>query len=279
MTEHASYLSLLEESFPGIKNTITHCKKLGFPWESGKLFIKKEKNIDISHVGFFECSVLIENQYHKIGALHAICTKSTHQGQGLASQLIKEALSWAKLRSECVILFTDIPIFYEKLSFQRIQEYRFHLNLKHPKGSTSLTAMTTPKDDSLFLHCFQNRAPLSNRFWIKDNGLIASFNALFSTYPHYKYLYYSEKINGFISWFIEDKTLHLLDIIASQIPSLDQILDHLPTPIEKIYFYFSPDRLTQIATPEPYLYDSGHLMVHGAFPCSNPFMISPLSRC
>lgn len=44
--------------------------------------------------------------------------------------------------------------------------------------------------------------------------------------------------------------MHLFDIIANQIPSLDEILDHLPTDIEGIYFYFSPDRLINAAVSE-----------------------------
>ena len=268
-------LKLLEESFPGIKDTINYCAKLGFPWESGRLFIKE----GLSHVGFFECPILIENKWHKIGALHAICTKSTHRNQGLASQLIKEALKWGESRCECVILFTDIPEFYEKLSFQKVQEYRFHLDCKHAKGSKALTPMVAPKDDPLSLNCFKNREPLSNCLWIKDTGLISSFNALFTSYPIYWSLYYSPAIDGLICWVLEDKTMHLFDVVASKMPSLDQILDHLPASIEEVYFYFSPDRLTQDAVKEPYLYDKGHLMVYGALPCAKPFMIAPLSRC
>lgn len=279
MTERKSYLNLLEESFPGIKENITRCEKLGFPWEFGRLFIKERKNIAQSHVGFFECSMLIENEWHKIGALHAVCTRVSHRGQRLASQLILEALEWAKSRCKCVILFTDIPAFYEKFSFQRVQEYRFFLDCKYSKGSQSLMPMTAPENDSLFLSCFRNREPVSNCLWIKDEGFIASFNALFSSWPTYWSLYYSSTINGFISWFLEGKTLHLLDIVASKMPSLDQILDHLPSSIEGIYFYFPPDRLTQNAVPEPHLYDKGHLMVYGNLPCTKPFMISPLSRC
>lgn len=82
-----------------------------------------------------------------------------------------------------------------------------------------------------------------------------------------------------ISYEIKGKTLHLFDVIAEEIPSLELILEHMPTAIEEIYFYFSPDRLTNKAIPEPYLYDKGHLLVHGNWPKVPPFMISPFSRC
>jgi hypothetical protein len=269
---------LLEESFPGIKANILRCEKLGFAWKS-KAFLKKEKGEVISHVGFLEYPILINGQFHKVGALHAICTKESHRGQGLASSLIQEALHWSKNHYNFVILFTEIPKFYEKLSFQYIQEYRFRLPCKRSKGSKSLTPLISPKDNSLFLKCFQNQVPLSNRVWVKDSGDIASFNTLFATYPAYWSLYYSSSINGLISCELKDKTLHLFDIISSNVPSLDLILDHLPTDIEEVYFYFSPDRLTNAATAEAYLYDKGYFLVHGNWPYHKPFMIAPLARC
>lgn len=278
MTEESPFLNLLEESFPGIKANIIRCEKLGFPWNS-KPFQKKAKGEILSHVGFLEYPMQIDGQQHRAAALHAICTKTIHRGQGLASQLIQEALQWAEEQYEFVILFTGIPQFYEKLSFQSIQEYRFHLPHKRPKGSKPLRPVVSPQDNALLSNCFRHRAPLSNCLWVKENGDIAAFNTLFATYPTFWSLYYSPSINGMISYEIKDKTLHLYDIISKELPSLDLILDHLPTAIDEIYFYFSPDRFTNAAIPEPYLYDHGYFLVHGNWPSTKPFMIPPLSRC
>ena len=278
LTKESSFLNLLEESFPRIKANILRCEKLGFPWNS-KPFLKEEKGEILSHVGFLEYPIQIDGKHHKAAALHAICTKTTYRGQGLASQLIQEALQWAEKWYEFVILFTEIPKFYEKLSFQSIQESRFHLMRKQPKGSKLLRPVVSPQDNALLSSCFHHRAPLSNCLWVKENGDIAAFNTLFATYPTFWSLHYSPSINGMISYEIKDKTLHLYDIISKELPSLDLILDHLPTAIDEIYFCFSPDRFTNAAIPEPYLYDHGHFLVHGNWPSTKPFMIPPLSRC
>lgn len=274
-----NYTDLLEECFPGIKDNITRCGALGFFWEASKLFTKEVKGKTLSHVALLECPLLIDGRWHKVGALHGICTQADYRGQGLASELILEALKWSEGRYESIILFTEIPPFYEKLSFRLVQEHRFHLSRPHPKGSQQLRPVIAPQDNDLFLRCFRACEPLSHRLWIKDNGLLASFNTLFATYPTYWSIHYSPTMDGLISFQIKDKTLHLFDVIAAQIPSLNVILDHLPTTIDDIYFYFSPDRFTNEAIPKPHLYDHGHLLIHGPCEISCPFMIPPLSRC
>ena len=65
-----------------------------------KLFIKEEKGEVLSHVALMVCPMLIEGQWYKIGALHGICTKAAHRRRGLATELIQEALQWAKERCE-----------------------------------------------------------------------------------------------------------------------------------------------------------------------------------
>ena len=143
MIESEAYLNLLEESFPGIKANILRCQVLGFPWSS-RPFIKEDRGEILSHVGVMEYPLLLDGRQVVVAALHAICTKATHRGQGFASELIQEALKWAKERYEFVILFTGIPEFYEKLSFHYIQEYRFHLRCEHSKVSHSLAPLMSP---------------------------------------------------------------------------------------------------------------------------------------
>lgn len=274
-----SYLKLLEQSFPGITAAINRCSTLGFRWEASEIFTAEKNGQVIAHAALLECPILIEGRWHSIGALHAICTDANHQGQGLASELIQKALLWSQNLYATVLLFTEIPSFYEKLSFSKIQEYRFYLPIRKPKGSQALRPVIAPQDNDLFIRCFRDREDLSNKFWLKDNGIIASFNTLFSTYPSFWPLYYSSAIDGMISFIIKDKTLHLFDVVASKLPTLDAILDHLPTEINDLYFYFPPDRFTENAIPEPYLYDNGHLIMHNKLDINCPFIISPLSRC
>jgi GNAT superfamily N-acetyltransferase len=278
MNEKESYLNFLDESFPGLKNNILRCESLGFPWSS-RPFIKKEKGKLLSHVGFIDYPLLIDGKLRKAGALHAVCTTASYRGQGLASELIQETLVWAKESYEFILLFTELPKFYEKLQFRHIQEYRFHLCYNHSKKQHSLRQVFSPDDNVLFQQLCLERTPLSNHVWMKDTGYIAPYNTLFATYPIYWSLYYSSSFNGLLSFQLNDKTLHLFDVIARKMPSLDLILSHFSNEINEIYFYFSPDLFTSEAKPEPFLYDHGYMLVHGNWTNVRPFMISPISRC
>lgn len=80
MFENSTCANLLEESFPGMKSNILRCETLGFPWAS-RPFFKDERGEIVSHVGFLEYPMLIEDKWYKAAALHAICTTSTHRGQ------------------------------------------------------------------------------------------------------------------------------------------------------------------------------------------------------
>ncbi|MBS0655041.1 MAG: GNAT family N-acetyltransferase [Verrucomicrobia bacterium] len=272
-------LHLFEEAFPGLNANIARCEKLGFPWASRPYVLEVAGEV-VSHVGLLDYPVHAGGKKYAIGALHAICTKASHRGHGYASELIQKALTWAQEHYECLLLFTDIPQFYERLSFRLIQEHRFCLPLSHPKGSKALLPICSPQDDRLFIRTFRERAVVSDHFWVQDNGQIASFNSLFATYPTYWSLYYCSAFDGLLSFEIKDNTLHLYDIVAKTIPSLDTILDHLPSPIEEIYFYFSPDLLCASSVCDSTTTDfNGCLMVHGTFPVDYSFMIPPLSRC
>ena len=279
MIGEREHFDLLEDSFPGIQANIERYEALGFSWNLSKPFFKKQNGEVVSHAGFLEMPLLVNGKKRQVGALHAICTKNTERSQGLASALVKEALEWAEGRVSSVILFTEIPQFYEKLSFQPVQEHRFHLKERRLKGGKTLTPLTFPKDNALFIRIYANRAPLSERLWIEDKGSLAAFNTLFATYPLYWSLHYSASVDAIFSFTLEGKVLHLYDVVAEKIPPLDIILDHMPAAVEEIYFYFSPDLLSKEARPVPYLYDNGHLMLYGETLGSEPFMVPPLSRC
>lgn len=262
-------LGPLMKTYPGYVPNIKRCIELGFPWKSRPLLKAVEGQI-VSHAGLLDYPLWIDGKEHQAAALHAIYTHAPYRRRGYATELIQEAVKTQDL----VVLFTEIPSFYEKLGFKHVQEYRFRFTCKPTRGSQSLSEV----DKALFLRRYRERTPLSNKLWMKDDGSITAFNTLFATAPVFWSLSYSAPLDAILSFELKDKTLHLYDVVAKKMPSLENILDHF-SGIEEVYFYFSPDLLTPEAQPEPHLYDKGHLMVKGDLTQVNPFMIPPLSRC
>ena len=254
------------------------CRRLGFEWFK-KRFVKKVRGKVVSHVGLIDYPMMIQGQLYNVGALHGICTEKQHRGRGFASELIYEALQWSSSRVDFVVLFSKIPSYYEMFSFREVRETRFYLPISHQGGSRSLREMSSPKDDALFVRLFASRAPLSERVWVKDRGEFASFNTLNISYPKFWTLHYSPSTDMIFSFIIVEKTLHLFDVVAKTLPSLEMILDHLSTGIDRIYFYFTCEQFTDKAVSEPYQFVQEQFMVLGKWPGQDPFMISPISHC
>lgn len=133
----------------------------------------------------------IHKKLYKVLALHAICTKKEFREKGLASELIQKIIQASKRDFEFLILFTEIPKFYEKFSFKCVQKYRFELKSFHTKGTKNLKPLCAFEDQTLFKRLFFERTFLSSQLTVKDNGFISSFNCLFATYPYFWSLYYS----------------------------------------------------------------------------------------
>ncbi len=267
-------LQFLEGVFAGLGSGVERCEGQGFFWTS-RPFIREERGEIVSHVGLLEYPVLVEGVRCRAAALHAVATRESHRGQGLASSLIEEAIEWARGRYDFLVLYTKIPAFYEPFSFARVEECRFRLECAREKGRQALEPLEAAEVRRLFCE----REMLSGQVWVEDRGEIAPLNALFEGFPHFWSFHYAPAIDAILSFVVKEKTVHLFDVIARKIPTLEMILDHLPCEIDEIYFYFSPERLTDEALPQPYSHYGDLLMVRGVWPEVKPFMVPPLSRC
>ena len=78
---------------------------------------------------------------------------------------------------------------------------------------------------------------------------------------------------------IDDGVLSLYDVVATDLPSLNELLAQVESRIDRVVFYFSPDRFDLECEPEPHRWDDGVLMVRGPFPDDGPpFMAPPPAR-
>jgi hypothetical protein len=119
------------------------------------------------------------------------------------------------------------------------------------------------------------RQPVSEIF-----GVTGDERGSFSFYCPDPGLWYSPELET-VAWLeIQGTTLRIHDIISSKVPTLTEMLDHLPFAVDRVELLFSPDRLHVDACPVPYRHEGSHLMLRGPFPAeTHHFMVPPTARC
>ena len=92
-------------------------------------------------------------------------------------------------------------------------------------------------------------------------------------------LHYNEALDCFAVFELEGRRLALSDVVARELPSIDELLAEIESPTDQVEFHFSPDRFDVDARPEIFRYDSDCYMVRGPFEAEGrPFMVPPPAR-
>jgi hypothetical protein len=128
------------------------------------------------------------------------------------------------------------------------------------------------------------RQPVSHILGVVREKAVFSFNA--GKLP----LYYAADLDVIVAFALEGTQLSLFDIVGSQIPPLDTILQRLPYHIDQVVTYFRPDRLQAdfravphtLTDPPGALGGAGpdYLMVYGPFAAADRAVMLPRSaRC
>jgi len=90
-------------------------------------------------------------------------------------------------------------------------------------------------------------------------------------------LHYCEALDCFAAFEREGTTLSLYDVVAREMPSLDDLLGQLGGGIERVVFHFTPDRFDVETEPERFRWDGDHYMVRGPFPLEGERFMVPRS--
>ena len=298
MSNHENFelRTFLELSFPGICKTIECCDDaLGFVWEDiSKPFCVFKEGTIRAHAGVITLPCIVEGKMKKIAAIHAVCVHPEHRGGGFGREVMQQALEYTKCAHDNTILFTNIPVFYEKLQFHPIQEHYFRLlHFKKNEGK-SITPLRVDDENhvKLLRRLLVNRVSLSSIFFNLECGHITAFNTIGSSYLGSSYsifcnLYYIEELDSIIWCEKKDGVLKIFDIFTSQAQVINlhgnqffyRILDYVGASND-VFLFFTPDLLNIEAEAIPYESDEDVLMtLHPSFFQKKPFMIPFSSRC
>jgi predicted N-acetyltransferase YhbS len=269
---------LLEIVFPGMRDAAEEIRKLGAPWEDASTpFICFHNDIAISHVGVLEIPMQIMNNLTTVGGIHGVATHPEFRRQGYYRKVIEEVLGYCDKLYQTLVLTTPNPDFYTSFGFRAIPEYIFKTQVNSQGGSNGFRVLNTAdrQDVELLHRLLETRSPVSQIVGIVNEKPVFCFN------EGSRILHYAEDLDLIACMNIENNTLHLFDIVATQIPSLKEILSRIPDIIAEVVIYFSPDLLDLDSIQAfPYQLEDTVLMVRGEFPAQGQkFMLSRSGRC
>jgi predicted N-acetyltransferase YhbS len=270
--------TLLETTFPGIRQRAQVIRELGAAWESVSTpFLYMQAEQAIAHVGVLELPLWIQGEPVTVGDLHAVCTHPQHRRRGYFRQCLTAALNYCDSRYESIILTTGQPALYEPFGFRVVQEHAFVAPCRSQQNIQGLRVLDLQlEDDRTILHRL-----LSQRAAVSDLLGVIREKAVFLFYEATNPLYYAEDLDLIAVMEIEDRQLKLYDIVWQHPCSLAAILDRISQPIDETVFYFSPDRV-QIET-QPFLHrleGDSYLMVRGPWAIEGQaFMLPRPARC
>jgi GNAT superfamily N-acetyltransferase len=270
---------LLEDTFPGLSSMAECGRKLGASWETASTpFIRFHDDIAITHVGVLEIPMQIMGQRLTVGGVHAVATRSEFRKRGYYRQVMEEVLEYCDQHYETLVLTTPQPEFYLPFGFRIVEEHIFKLKCDSTGDTDGLRILNFAdiKDFTLLHRLLETRTPVSNLVGVVKEKPLFCVNE--GSRPP---LYYAEDLDLIACMAIEDRTLHLFDLVATQICSLKEILARIPQPIAEVVIYFSPERLgVKDVQSFPHAFDETALMVRGTFAAEGEeFMLPRSARC
>lgn len=253
---------LLEETF-GID--VTGLDRLGGPDPTCTAFAWfDDAGACIANISAFALPLVIDGVVVQAAGLQSGAVRPSHRGRGLYRDVMQAALDHCDAKGfAAVLLLTETPDLYTRHGFRTLPQHGFSGPAPEGGRARSVRRLHIESDDDVALLCrlLDARSPVSNRFAPLRQREMFLFNALLAPDVNLDFL---EEDDAVVAWRSgEDGCLELLDIVATSIPSLADILASLEISTTRVIVRFAPDRLAWEGTALP---DAGDmkLMLRGA---------------
>ncbi|ULJ72633.1 GNAT family N-acetyltransferase [Rhizobium gallicum] len=228
----------------------------------------------IANVSLYERKLWLSGQQVIAFGVQSVATRPEWRNRGLFSDLMGRALDYADHRSDLVILATGTPDLYRRFGFRQIEEMRFSSKLMR-RGSPSACrelSLESDRDLALLNHAFVNRVPTSLLASACDHPALFMLKAKLT--PEIKLLHLPE-LDAIVAVKQDTSSLSILDIVASTIPPVDEIVSAIDFNGQQVQVHLTPDRLSW-KPDESHPIDNGY-MVRGPFaPEGQAFMLSDM---
>ncbi len=201
----------------------------------------------IANVSVSKMDMILEGKRIKTAQIGTVMTHPDYRKKGLAENLMHTVLAEHEKKVDLFFLFAnkDAVGFYPRFGFTPVKETRFYADLAYDCNSNGIDRnvrklnISDHNDISIIKRLVSGRVPLSAAFSVEQGIGILGWHCL-NVFPDD--VYYMEAIDSIAIHHVQDRTLHLYDVICSGRPDYLKIAAALVTSgVDRILFYFTPD--------------------------------------
>ncbi|WP_437969529.1 GNAT family N-acetyltransferase [Sorangium sp. So ce260] len=278
-------MALMDAVFPGIVQVIDRARALGAAWEDVTTpFVASAEGGPVSQVSVMRFAMVLDGTPTDVGCLHAVCTHPAHRRRGHHASAMRAALAFCDERYPAELLCTAQPELYEPFGFRLVDEHKVVAGVAPRLDRQPMRPfrLTNEADRAIFQRLASRRAPVSTRLGVTGPAAVFVVNEMDRP------LFYAEDLDAIASLEIAGDALCLYDVVAAELPPLDEILRRLPAQVRRVELFACPDALGMTGTAEPHVFVDGddaiggagavRLMVRGPFP-EGPLMLPRPFRC
>lgn len=192
--------------------------------------------------------------------MQSVAVRPGWRGKGLFRDLMTKAIAYADARVDHVLLTTGTPGLYQPFGFRHFKEYSFHGYLPPQPSQQTRSRVLSLADDAdvaLLMALFRRREPVSLIASATDHPALFMLKTVSTPKVNLVHL---PQLDAVVAVQTDPRSpLTLLDIVASSIPSLQEVASALGFEGGEVTVLFTPDRLSW--TPDAStLRDNGYML-------------------
>jgi GNAT superfamily N-acetyltransferase len=262
----ASLYRLFDRTWPGVVDKIALATRLGWCWdECTRPFARFDGDVALAHVGVLDLDVLLADKAQRIAGIHAVCTDPDHRRKGHYRAVMEAALAYVDGRYETAKLSTTQPELYDSFGFRVVPQNRFRVDVGGDGGDAR------PARIERVHELLSRRRPTSRVFAARDRGWLFGIDEVLWS-GGLGHLWQVDEVVA--AWATEGTTLHVYDILAAELPPLEDLLARAPWTFREAVLWFTPDLVAPNADPIAWPEDD-YLMVRGSWPIEVPHAVPP----
>lgn len=199
-----------------------------------------ENNQVISNVSLNTMEVIMNGQIQKAIQIGTVMTHPLYRRQGLAQDLMKKIFKDYDQTYEMYFLAADdvaVPL-YKKCGFMPNRENKYVIDVtEYPKIKEALKPIALSSEK--LIEVKKQSQPLSNVLSVQGDEHVLMFYYTLG----FSGAIYQPLPNIYTIYEIEDKQLHLYDILSPEKVNLQELLHRIiPEDVQTIFCHFTPDQ-------------------------------------